>query len=93
MTDNMQEQLRQIHAATVGSSDKSIRREGGSREKRLIDAILVIAVGALAGALWTLNATVATLNGVTSQHEKRLDTLEGKTFRGVDGYENAPNKQ
>lgn len=58
----------------------------GGREKRLVDAILVAAIGALGWALWNLNATVAVLQSANTYQDRRLDQLEGKSFRGAPPF-------
>lgn len=79
------------------------RTNGGSREKRLIDAILVAAILALTGTVYTQGQSIAVLRAMqdalqrqfdkdVARLDKRQDTLEGHITRGeVPG--DAPDKQ
>jgi type II secretory pathway component PulC len=77
-------------------SRQTFTRTNNSREKRLVDAILVAAVGALCWILYTLNQSINTLQAivqtqqaVVAMHDKQIDrlqirqdSLEGKITRG-----------
>jgi hypothetical protein len=86
------------------SGGDTYTRLGNSREKKLVDAILVAAVGGLCWILYTLNQSINTLQAIVqtqqaivAMHEKQLDrmtvrqdSLEGKIMRGGP---DAPDKQ
>ena len=70
------------------------RTGSDSREKKIVDHLLLLAVAALVGAVWVLGRSVAVLQASDTYQNERLAELrgdikviEGKTFRGVDGYE------
>lgn len=67
---------------------------GESREKKIVDHLLLLAVAALVGAVWVLGRSVAVLQASDSYQNERISELrtdlravEGKALRGVDGYD------
>jgi hypothetical protein len=79
---------------------QSITRNDG-RERRIVDHLLLAAVVALVGAVWVLGRSVAVLQASDTYQNERIAEIKadvretksdvkeirGKTFRGVDGYE------
>lgn len=55
------------------------------RRDYIYNALIVAAIVALTGALWTLKASVATLQTSDGYQNQRLDRLEAPRFRGGAG--------
>lgn len=75
-------------------------RDANSREKRMVDALVIAAVAGLVGAVWILQRSVAILQTSDQYQNERIaeiradvKAIEGKTFRGVDGYDDAVKPQ
>jgi hypothetical protein len=75
-------------------------KEAASQRLKFYDALVVAAIVALVGAVWVLGRSVAVLQASDGFQNERLGELrsdmrelQGKSFRGVDGYEDAKQPQ
>lgn len=95
----LREQVATLQARGIFVTESKDEPKG--REKRLVDGVLLAAITALGWALWNLNATVATLQTANAYQDaaiasnaqaaatlsQEMRELQGKTFRGLDGYD------
>jgi len=94
MSDDQQDQLKDIHASNATGA--TYTRNGNSREKRIVDALLIAAA---TGIMWQIfqikdtqaiqQASIASLQSLVQMQQKQIDrgevrqdSLEGKITRG-----------
>lgn len=97
--DSQSEQVRGRKHWRGDSHDSYSRKSGGDSNgmyKRILEALIVLAVAALIGAVWNLTQTATLLQSTQDamrrdieRIERRQDSLEGKITRGgPDGLSN-----